>query len=613
MSVVQQALPILLTALGGKMGVKIEVMGDAAYTDGETIRIPALPIEGSPSLRTRAYGYGGHEASHVRNTDMRAFTEFARKGEFAKHILNIVEDIRIERALIAEFPGMAKVLAELVADIVATQPKSFGPPSLQDPPEAILAAWLLITRRYRVLKQDALAKADAESEAVFLATFPAAFRLKLEALLAGLPYMDGGKPATAEAVKVAQAILDLIQHEAKKPDPNPKQGCSQGEQQQGQQGEQDQSGGNSGKGNGSQSSGDKQDGQGQTSGGEGKQGDQKQNGASGSSNKGADKEKGEQKGQGGQTQGQSDQATGGSGAGESSQEPDGSALRKLASKGAGADGVPKELATELSDAVRDGLQKEAAKVGGRVSTLRWTSKVGGVGDERRARNLSGPMRQRLRMLVEDQARVRPRAVRAGNRLMTNRLTRAAMGDSRVFRTQEEARATNAAMHLLLDCSGSMASSAVEVGVAALALAEAVDTMRDVNLGVSGFGGDNLIAMLKHGERMNALTRSRIQGHAGGGTPLAEALVTVGGVLLNQEENRKVLVILTDGAPSGGPTDSADIIKRLRAQGVIVLGIGLGVGTGSFMPQIFGSDHEVIASADEMREAIFRMTQRAISR
>lgn len=606
MSIIQQALPILLTALGGKLGVKIEIEGNSAYTDGENIRIPALPVDGSPSLRTRAYGYGGHEASHVRNTDMDAFAAFAAKGPFAKHILNIIEDIRIERALIAEFPGMAKVLSELVADIVATQPKSFAPPTTDDPPEAVMAAWLLITRRHRVLKQDALAKADAEAESVFQGMFPPAFRLKLEVLLAGLPYMPGGKEATKEAVSVAQAILDLIQHESKKPDPKPKQkptqGGSQGDQQQqGQQGQQDQSGGSSGKEDGGQSSSDKSGGQaGNPQDAEG-------------SGKGADKEKGNQKGQGGNAQGRSDQGAGGSGAGESSQEPDGSALRELASKGAGADGVPKELATELSDAVRDGLQKEAATVGGRVSTLRWTSKVGGVGDERRARNLSGPMRQRLRMLVEDQARVRPRAVRAGNRLMTNRLTRAAMGDSRVFRTQEEARATNAAMHLLLDCSGSMASSAVEVGVAALALAEAVDTMRDVNLGVSGFGGDNLIAMLKHGERMNALTRSRIQGHAGGGTPLAEALVTVGGVLLNQEENRKVLVILTDGAPSGGATASADIIKRLRAQGVIVLGIGLGVRTNSFMPQIFGPDHEVIASADEMREAIFRMTQRAISR
>jgi len=581
MSVVQQALPILLTALGGKMGVKIEVMGDAAYTDGETIRIPALPIEGSPSLRTRAYGYGGHEASHVRNTDMRAFTEFARKGEFAKHILNIVEDIRIERALIAEFPGMAKVLAELVADIVATQPKSFAPPSLQDPPEAILAAWLLITRRYRVLKQDALAKADAESEAVFRATFPAAFRLKLEALLAGLPYMDGGKPATAEAVKVAQAILDLIQHEAKKPDPNPKQG--------------------------------------QTSGGEGKQGDQnqddkgKQDSVSAGGNTG--QEANDRKGQGGDTTSdQSGRSADGTGASESSQEPNGSALRELASKGACANGVPKELATELSDALRDGLVKDAKRVPDqRVVTIDWRQIDGGLCNPARAMNLAGPMRQRLRLLVEDQARVRPRAVRSGNRLMTSRLARAAMGDSRVFRTQEEARATNAALHLLVDCSESMSSVANEAGTAALALAEALDTMKAVNLAITGFGSSWVTPMLRHGERLNAANRNRIRGHARGCTPLAEALVTVSGVLLNQSEDRKVMIILTDGAPSGGYEASAEIVKRLRAQGVIVLGIGLGVGTSSFMPQIFGSDHEVIASADEMLEAIFRMTQRAITR
>lgn len=600
MSVVQQALPILLTALGGKMGVKIEVMGDAAFTDGETIRIPALPVEGSPSLRTRAYGYGGHEASHVRNTDMNAFKAFAQQGPFAAHVLNIIEDIRIERALIAEFPGMAKVLSELVADIVATQPKSFAPPTTEDPPEAVLAAWLLITRRHRVLKQDALAKADAEAEAVFQSMFPASFRLQLEALLTGLPYMDGGKPATMEAVKVAQAILDLIKSEARKPDPEsrqqPRQSGSQSEQkQQGSQGQKDQADGEGSRETGSQSAGGTQDGQGQSSGGDGQHGDQ-----------GGDT-----------TSDQSGRSADGTGASESSQEPNGSALRELASKGACANGVPKELATELSDALRDGLVKDARGVPGqrveRVETIGWRQIDGGLSNPARAMNLAGPMRQRLRLLVEDQARVRPRAVRSGNRLMTSRLARAAMGDSRVFRTQEEARATNAALHLLVDCSGSMSSVANEAGTAALALAEALDTMKAVNLAITGFGNSCVIPMLRHGERLNAANRNRIRGHALGGTPLAEALVTVSGVLLNQSEDRKVMIILTDGAPSGGYKASAEIVKRLRAQGVIVLGIGLGVGTSSFMPQIFGSDHEVIASADEMREAIFRMTQRAITR
>ncbi|WP_213382133.1 hypothetical protein [Allochromatium tepidum] len=56
MNVVEQALPIVVKTLAGKLGVEIHIGGYEASTDGHTIRIPALPIDGSPSLRAKAYG-----------------------------------------------------------------------------------------------------------------------------------------------------------------------------------------------------------------------------------------------------------------------------------------------------------------------------------------------------------------------------------------------------------------------------------------------------------------------------------------------------------------------------------------------------------------------------
>nr|WP_272876327.1 vWA domain-containing protein [Allochromatium tepidum] len=196
--------------------------------------------------------------------------------------------------------------------------------------------------------------------------------------------------------------------------------------------------------------------------------------------------------------------------------------------------------------------------------------------------------------------------------MASRLARTAIGDGRVFRAQEEARTIAAAMHILVDASGSMTDGQIqEADTSALAIAEAVDVLPRVNLGVSAFHNGRLLSVLRHGERLSS-ARQRFHIPNGGGTPLAEALVSVSGILLNQKEEKKVMIVMTDGMPDDGTSNSRALVKRMRQDGMIVLGIGIGPDTGAFMQKIF-EDYRVIHDVNGLREAIFQMAQKALLR
>ena len=65
---IERSLHILGPVLGRKRGVEVRIGGGRACTDGNTIWLPALPIEDAEAA---ALGFGllFHETNHVRYTD----------------------------------------------------------------------------------------------------------------------------------------------------------------------------------------------------------------------------------------------------------------------------------------------------------------------------------------------------------------------------------------------------------------------------------------------------------------------------------------------------------------------------------------------------------------
>ena len=101
---IMKALPMLASILGRKYGVKVEISGKKAYTDGNVIHLPALPLKSNETLLGLVRGFIDHESAHVRETDFDVLKDKSL-SPLAKNIWNIFEDWRVENAISKTFPG----------------------------------------------------------------------------------------------------------------------------------------------------------------------------------------------------------------------------------------------------------------------------------------------------------------------------------------------------------------------------------------------------------------------------------------------------------------------------------------------------------------------------
>ena len=112
--------------LGRESGVRVVFEGEGASTDGETIKLPAIDNSIHMDERTVkvARGYVDHEAAHVKWTDQGdwrdAIDRFKKSEEHVwdkKCAMNALEDVRIERKLIALYAGSKRNIETLAHSI----------------------------------------------------------------------------------------------------------------------------------------------------------------------------------------------------------------------------------------------------------------------------------------------------------------------------------------------------------------------------------------------------------------------------------------------------------------------------------------------------------------
>ncbi|CDH46733.1 hypothetical protein [Candidatus Contendibacter odensensis] len=197
------ALPLMAQMLGRKLGVKVEIGGDEAYTDGQTIHLPGLPLAGKP-LEILANGFIDHEAAHVRYTD---FTIPVPPG-LAKLLTNLLEDIRIEQALGRDYPGSRHNLAALV-DYLEQNPDESTPLITEPSVVAQVLDALHQLLRARVLRQGLLAAQAEALEARLDALLPEGTVIKLLALA-----FEVRHAASTTAVRdLALRIVEMLKEE----------------------------------------------------------------------------------------------------------------------------------------------------------------------------------------------------------------------------------------------------------------------------------------------------------------------------------------------------------------------------------------------------------------
>jgi cobaltochelatase CobT len=589
------AFPIVAAALGNKFGVKVSVGGDDAYTTGDRIHLPALDSEDS-NIKDVAWGYLAHEAAHVRFTDFGEFRN-AATNPLRKHIVNILEDVRIEKSMQEPYPGTKRTTEKVTEYLVQTDAYGFVTKDDEPHPASVLSQFLLFRLRHDVLGQKALSSYADTAEALLEDVFPVGAVTRLFGLMSDVPHLSH----TRDCVRLADQILRMIQEEQEKAEEQARQ---QSQQQQSQQSPSN-SGGQSDPSD--DSTDDQSDDSSDTGGSQQDQQSQADNanGQSDTSDAGDDNTD-QQPGQGA-TSSHSD-------ANDQSQDADQLAQILSSVLSAGQDDLPDDLfeaAQELlGNQPRNSYDSET-----HLPLALDPNRNPSTGNAilNRALSESGKIRASLQGLIQSSRYERPVNKRSGNRIDGRKLVRLSQGDSRVFERRTHKQAPNTALHLLVDASGSMnnrISSNLSITLAriamdsAVALALALEGISGVNPAITRFphgDTDNVNPLLKHGQKVrpNASAFSAI---TNGGTPLHTALWYAAASVMATREDRKVIMVLTDGEPDD--YDAAkSVIRRCEATGIELVGVGICIDTSHLF------DNSIcINNVSDLRSELFRISK-----
>lgn len=132
----QHELTNTSAVFGRKSEVQVVFEGDGAKTDHKTIWLPSLPKGAEIGKREQGIfrGYTDHEAGHIRHTDREALEKAMPKFKANPRlhgVWNALEDVWLERRVIAEYPGAVENLCETakavdekaLKDIPASDPR----------------------------------------------------------------------------------------------------------------------------------------------------------------------------------------------------------------------------------------------------------------------------------------------------------------------------------------------------------------------------------------------------------------------------------------------------------------------------------------------------------
>lgn len=141
-----KSLPLLASVLGRKYGVQVRIGGDNAFTNGNVIQLPSLPLDCDETLLGLVRGLIDHESAHIRDTDFEAL-KAANLTPLEKHIWNTIEDWRAENVLSAVYPGCRENFQWLIKHFFLPKSRRRKRKEQASDPAMLILEWLLITVR----------------------------------------------------------------------------------------------------------------------------------------------------------------------------------------------------------------------------------------------------------------------------------------------------------------------------------------------------------------------------------------------------------------------------------------------------------------------------------
>lgn len=544
------ALPILANAIGDSVGVEVILNAGKAATNGEIIMLPPLKAD-DPHSKALGLGFISHEAAHVRFSDFGL--KFSKPLE--KHVYNILEDIRIEKAISQIYPGCAGILSDTVDALAALD--KWEKPTEQSSPTEIMQSYMLYQLRLNVLGQKGVEKLAELAAKHLAAKVPLGMRVRLEALMYEVESCNSGK----EVLDLTRAIINMMKDEDKKEEDKEKEKEQEKNQQQDSP-QPDQS-------------------QDQSQNGDPK-GDQ--DGISDSS----EDDDGEPKSEGTDSGQSDDDSTQNKPSGENQANGQGDDDGIKAS-----DIIKQILSASNDDAVKDAgelLQEVLGEVAATDSTPSSAAPfrnakidesnlpaISAANDEiNRVAAASNALKVRAQSLLQAQTLGSTRSAFMGTKLNTKNLHMVKTGGP-VFTKKTEGIKVDTAIEVLVDRSVSMRPRIGLAMDAALATTMAFDR-QDVKTAVLTFPysdakGEANGVLKSWNQRPGAALPAYQSIGVEGTTPMAEAMMGACMEIMRRPEKRKILLVATDGEPDD-KGKCKWVIDLARKSGIEVLGLGI---------------------------------------
>ena len=209
MSVTMNAMPLVASMLGNKLGVKVVIgSSDTACTNGDTIFLPPLPVDDEGVLYPLVSGFIDHEAAHIRHTDLDVLTG-KKLTPIEKYLWNAIEDWRVEHEIIKRYPGCHEHFIWLIRHFFLEDTNKEKAGESDSPAFSILNYVLLTLRSWDV--PELLYR--CEKEADILEKHWPGLRSSIDAIMRDIPARCR---STQDSLDFAQDILRLIEQEAQK-------------------------------------------------------------------------------------------------------------------------------------------------------------------------------------------------------------------------------------------------------------------------------------------------------------------------------------------------------------------------------------------------------------
>jgi cobalamin biosynthesis protein CobT len=565
--------------------IQITVSGQQAYRRPGQINLPMGDFS-DPDVITMTHGFIDHEIGHERHTEHSCFVAAANQSNILKHMLNILEDVRMECCVGDEYPGAKRNLANLVE--LAMKRGLFSEPSDKANSIQMIQAFCLYHGRFAVTGQTVLADYAQKAESILIDMIGSDLVQKIKAEVESTRLAK----STNDAYQIAQRIINLIQDEIDK---------QQQQQQQQQAGsssdDSDQDSDEQDSSQNGQSSSDEQDEDNSESG-------------SGSSNDSEDDDS--DAGNSSQSDSDSDDSDDDSNADDSSQgdsdsDDDGQggdlddssdcdsssdSSQNSNSDKAMLDALKEILGATDNDglddyhsAIAEMLEKEAqeSQADGLLDVLAGVSPLpflkadlyGDVINQSEAKSVGKSVYHKMNRVLIDKAPTADLYRTTGRKLSSRRLAGVASGNNRIFVRKQEQADISAAISFLIDASGSMLHCMSLANDVAFSLCHGL-SQSGIATELGYFSARN--PMTPHScylakEFDRPLIAKNFQVQQSGYTPSGEAMMSMLLRLAVRSETNKMLFVVTDG-----DADNPDAVKAslnlARELGIKVVPIGL---------------------------------------